>query len=417
MEQDNFDILSNDILPNDWTRKRALIKVIGVGGGGCNAVEYMYNQGVKGCEFIVCNTDSQALGNCSVPLKIQLGEGLGAGCNPTEGRNAALNSQDVITDKLFSSTPDMLFITAGMGGGTGTGAAPVIASMARERNILTVGVVTIPFRDDGVEAMTKAQDGISELEKNVDSLVVIDNEKLYSLHGDLLYKDALPKVDEVLCTAVKGIVDIISVTGHINVDFRDVKTMMTNSGMAIMGYGEGRGENRTRDAVKTAFESPLLNDHDLKTAQNVLLNITMSKGEQGLTTNEMQEIDNLITDYIGNANRFKKGVVMVDDPEMGDRVTITAIATGFDIAGIGDDGDENTIVIPPDYRYDRSGEARDGNPQGGRRTQKVGFNTRVIIKPRNFGKAEKPALAVDMQEDRTRLETEPAIRRRQPKKE
>ena len=199
----------NDIMPSDWIPENSIIKVIGVGGGGCNAVNYMYNQRIEGCTFIVCNTDAQALNSCDVPVKIQLGEGLGAGCNPTEGRNAALNSQDEIAEKVINSNTDMLFITAGMGGGTGTGAAPVIAAMAKKKGILTVGVVTIPFKREGNESMSKAIDGINELEKNVDSLIIINNEKIYKEYGDLLIQDACPKADEVLATAVRGITEII----------------------------------------------------------------------------------------------------------------------------------------------------------------------------------------------------------------
>lgn len=407
-----------DIVPSNWKVKTSLIKVVGVGGGGCNAVDYMFRKGVDGCEFIVCNTDSQALGDCCVPNRIQLGEGLGAGCNPTDGRNAALNSQDEIAEKLFENVPDMLFITAGMGGGTGTGAAPVIASMSKERGVLTVAVVTIPFRDNGPEAMTKALDGIAELEKNVDSLLIIDNEKLYEQFPDMLCHEALPKADEVLYTAVKGIIGIITTKGHINVDFKDVKTMMTDGGMALMGYGEGSGPNRIEEAVRGAFESPLLNDHDLHTAQNVLLNITVGKNDKGLTMTEMREIDKLVTEYIGNANRFKKGQVWNEDPEFGDKVTITAIVTGFDmdLAGIGF-GEDNTIVIPSDYLYDRNEVSRNGVSLKKIQSQKIGFNNTVIRKPVAFGSSSKPALIVDNESDRATLESTTALRRRQQKNE
>ena len=259
-----------DITPSDWVPETdSIIKVLGVGGGGCNAVNYMYGQRIEGCTFIVCNTDSQALDKCDVPVRIQLGEGLGAGTNPTEGRNAALNSQDEIAEKVLGGRTEMLFITAGMGCGTGTGAAPVIAAMARKKGILTVGVVTIPFRSQGPETMIKAIDGINELEKNVDSLLIIDNEKLLAVYGDLLLQDAFPKADEVLATAVRGITEIIKKRGYINVDFKDVRTMMKDSGFALMGCGYGTGENRIEDAVRNALESPLLNDYDLSTANSV----------------------------------------------------------------------------------------------------------------------------------------------------
>ena len=313
---------TNDIVPTDWVPENSIIKVIGVGGGGCNAVNYMYHQHIEGCTFIVCNTDAQALNACDVPIKIQLGEGLGAGCNPTEGRNAALNSQEEIAEKVINSKTEMLFITAGMGGGTGTGAAPVIAAMAKKKGILTVGVVTIPFKNQGNETMSKALDGISELEKNVDSLLIINNEKLYDFYGDLLLQDAFPKVDEVLATAVRGITEIIKHRGHINVDFNDIRTMMKNSGMALMGCGTGTGENRVEDAVRSALESPLLNDFDLKTAKNVLLNITVPKSDQGMKMRQLEEVNKLVNEYTGGANNFKSGIVFNEDPAFGDRVNI-----------------------------------------------------------------------------------------------
>ena len=331
---DMTDSNTIDITPADWIPENSIIKVLGVGGGGCNAVNYMYRQHIEGCTFIVCNTDAQALNSCEVPIKIQLGEGLGAGCNPTEGRNAALNSQDEISEKVLDSGTEMLFITAGMGGGTGTGAAPVIAAMAKKKGILTVGVVTIPFKSEGNESMSKAIDGINELEKNVDSLLIINNEKLYDFYGNLLIQDAFPKADEVLATAVRGITDIIKTRGHINVDFKDVKTMMKNSGMALMGCGTGTGEHRLEDAVKNALESPLLNDFDLKTAKNVLINITVGDNEQGLQMKQLEEINRLVNDYTGNANNFKSGIVLNDDPDFGDKVNITVIATGFKMSMI-----------------------------------------------------------------------------------
>ena len=272
-------MMDTDVIPVDWIPENSIIKVIGVGGGGCNAVNYMYNKRIEGCSFIVCNTDKQSLDKSPVPIKIQLGSGLGAGCNPTEGRNAALNAQEEITEKVLNSKPDMLFITAGMGGGTGTGAAPVIASMAKNKGILTVGVVTLPFKNEGNESLSKAIDGIYELQKNVDSLLIINNEKIYTHYGSLLIHDAFPKTDEVLATAVQGITEIINKPGYVNVDFKDVKAMMTGSGMALMGCGAGTGKNRIKDAVAGALSSPLLNDFDIKTAKNVLINITSGYNE------------------------------------------------------------------------------------------------------------------------------------------
>ena len=248
--------IDNIITPTDWIPDVSPIKVIGVGGGGCNAVTYMYNQKVQGCNFIVCNTDAQALEKSNVPIKIQLGEGLGAGTNPTEGRNAAIESQDVIAEKLLTPETKMVFITAGMGGGTGTGASPVIAKMAKERGILTVAVVTLPFKNEGDEAISKAIDGIHELQPNVDSLLIINNEKLYEYYGNLLVHEAFPHADEVLATAVRGITEIISRTGYINVDFKDVRNMMSGSGMALMGCGTGTGNERLEHLMKVLGTLP-----------------------------------------------------------------------------------------------------------------------------------------------------------------
>ncbi|MBQ2531931.1 MAG: cell division protein FtsZ, partial [Bacteroidales bacterium] len=274
----------DSIEPTDWTPIQSMIKVIGVGGGGCNAVNYMYRQKVQGCSFIVCNTDRQALDESPVPVKVHIGRNaLGAGTDPVKGRNAAIEAEELIKKVVLGEETQMLFITAGMGGGTGTGAAPQIAKYAKDKGILTVAVVTIPFENEGSMAMSRAIDGIHELVKNVDSLLIINNEKLYDFFGDHLIQDAFPKADEVLATAVQGITEIISKPGYINVDFEDIKTMMANSGMALMGCGTGTGENRIEDAVIGALQSPLLNDFDLKTAKSLLVNITCGKNEKGLT--------------------------------------------------------------------------------------------------------------------------------------
>lgn len=410
-----------DITPVNWTSPDSIIKVIGVGGGGCNAVNYMYRQNIEGCTFIVCNTDAQALNKCDVPIKIQLGEGLGAGTNPTEGRNAALNSQDEIAEKVLDDKTEMLFITAGMGGGTGTGAAPVIASMAKKKGILTVGVVTIPFRNQGPEAMSKALDGITELEKNVDSLLIIDNEKLFEVYGDLLIQDAFPKADEVLATAVRGITEIIKKKGFVNVDFKDVKTMMKNSGYALMGCGSGVGQNRIEDAVKNALESPLLNDFDLKTAKDVLINVTVGNNENGLTMAQYGKITDLIQNYTGNANNFKSGIVFDDDKDFGDRVNITVIVTGINTVimepqiNLG-----NIIIIDENFEYVK-------DPIGGEsidlpevRTQKIGYNSTAIRKKNLFEDGVKPALMLEVGMNKSDLENTAAIRRKangSPKRE
>ncbi|MGM9747651.1 MAG: cell division protein FtsZ [Candidatus Cryptobacteroides sp.] len=409
------DTYNNEISPIDWVPENSNIKVIGVGGGGCNAVTYMYNQRIQGCNFIVCNTDSQALQKSNVPVKVQMGKGLGAGCDPTKGRNAALESQDVIAEKVLDAGTEMLFITAGMGGGTGTGAAPVIASLAKQRGILTVAVVTLPFKNEGNESMSKAIDGIHELEKNVDSLLIINNEKLYDYYGDLLVQDAFPKADEVLATAVRGITEIIQKPGYINVDFEDVKTMMRNSGMALMGCGSGTGPTRLEDAVKQALESPLLNDFDLKTSKNVLINITAGKNENGLLMHEMSTINALINSYTGNANNFKRGLIWDETPDVGDKINITVIATGFKMSMLQDITDVslgNLIIIDPDFKYKKlSEETGEIELPSFCDSIKIGYNTSSNIRKFNFDEDDRPVLAIKPGQDYSMYENTPAIRR------
>lgn len=402
-------------VPDDWKPSNSMIKVIGVGGGGCNAVTYMYNQNIEGCHFIVCNTDAAALHSSNVPVKIQMGKGLGAGCNPTEGRNAALESQDQIAATALDNGTEMLFITAGLGGGTGTGAAPVIAQMARERGILTVAVVTVPFDNEGNESLSKAVDGIHELEKNVDSLLIIKNQNILKYYGDLLLQDAFPKSNEVLCTAVKGIIEIIRRPGYINVDFKDVKTMMKNSGCALMGSGTGTGETRIEDAVKEAFSSPLLNDYDLKSAKNILLNVTVGRNENGVSAKQYEKINEEIQKFAGKANRFKQGLIYEDDPAFGDRVNITAIVTGLqfvDIMGPGEDFG-NYIIIDKDFVYCRDFESEDGYslPDSSCQKVKIGYNTKENVRTFRFGDGRKPVLCVSAGEEKSHLESEAAIRR------
>ena len=403
------------ITPSDWNQENSIIKVIGVGGGGCNAVNYMYRQNIKGCSFVVCNTDAQALQTSEVPVKIQMGtNGLGAGTDPTAGRNAALESQDEIAQKVLDCGTQMLFITAGMGGGTGTGASPVIAKMAKERGILTVAVVTIPFKNEGNESQSKAVDGIHELEKNVDSLLIINNEKLYQFFGDTLIQEAFPKADEVLATAVRGIIEVISCPGYINVDFQDVCKMMRNSGMALMGSGEGSGENRLQDAVKGAFESPLLNDFDLKTAKNVLINITTGNNDRGAKMSDLEKIDDMISEYTGDANHFKKGIIWDNDPDFGDKIRITAIVTGFDmdLGGLGLNKDlGNLVIIDEGFQWDLSDHGTEVSIPGGAETIKIGYNNSDNARKFNFASDVKPVLCVEPGERRSDLEITPAIRR------
>ena len=408
--------LDTNIVPNDWTSENAIIKVVGVGGGGCNAVNYMYRQNIQGCSFIVCNTDAQALQTSEVPVKIQLGQnGLGAGTDPTAGRNAALEAQDEIARKVLDCGTQMLFITAGMGGGTGTGASPVIAKMAKERGILTVDVVTIPFKNEGNESQSKAVDGIHELEKNVDALLIINNEKLYQFFGDTLIQEAFPKADEVLATAVRGIIEVISCPGYINVDFQDVCKMMRNSGMALMGSGEGTGPDRLDKAVKGAFESPLLNDFDLKTAKNVLVNITTGNNENGAKMSDLEKIDDMISQYTGTANHFKKGIIWDNDPEFGDKIRITAIVTGFtmDLGGLGLNKDlGNLVIIDEGFEWETPAHGEEVSLPGMADTIKIGYNNSDNAKYFNFASEKKPVLCIAPGEKKADLENIPAIRRK-----
>ena len=411
------DSMIDAIAPMDWATSDEIIKVLGVGGGGCNAVNYMYTQGITGCSFVVCNTDSQALKGSPVPVKIQMGRGLGAGTNPINGRNAALESQDQIEKVVLDTHTKMLFITAGMGGGTGTGAAPVIAKMAKDKGILTVAVVTLPFLNEGNEALSRAIDGIHELEKNVDSLLMINNEKLHEYFGNQLIQDAFPQADEVLATAVRGIVEIIKKPGYINVDFKDVETMMKNSGMALMGCGVGSGKERIEDAVRAAFESPLLNDFDLKTAKKVLVNITCGHNEQGLTMDDLSEINKKIDEYTGRANNFKRGLIWDDDPEIGDTIRITSIVTGLrfsDVIGPARDMG-NYIMINRSFKYDKADVARaEGiSLSEDAASSTIGFNSKSNVRNFKFDPDQKPALIVASNESRAELENIPAIRRAQ----
>ena len=409
------DTMIDSITPSDWVTSDDIIKVLGVGGGGCNAVSYMYRQGIKGCSFVVCNTDSQALRCSPVPTQIQMGRGLGAGTNPINGRNAAIESQEQIEKIVLDSHTKMLFITAGMGGGTGTGAAPVIAKMSKDKGILTGAVVTLPFLNEGNEALSRAIDGIHELEKNVDSLLIINNEKLHEYYGNQLIQDAFPQADEVLATAVRGIVEIIKQSGYINVDFKDVETMMKDSGMALMGCGTGSGKDRIETAVKAAFESPLLNDFDLKTAKKVLINITCGKNDQGLTMDDLNRINAKIDEYTGRANNFKRGLIWDDSSEIGDTIRITSIVTGLrfsDVIGPARDMG-NYIMINKDFVYDKNSAAREEGislaPDSG--SQQIGFNTKSNIRKFNYDPDKKPALIVGKGDQLSELENVPAIRR------
>ncbi len=411
-ENDNF------VVPNNWVQTKEMIKVVGVGGGGVNAVTYMYNQKIEGCTFIICNTDSQSLNGSNVPTKIQIGEGRGAGTDPVKGRNFAIEARDKLEETIFDGTTEMLFITAGMGGGTGTGAAPVIASMAKERGILTVAVVTLPFKNEQNSSMPRAIDGIHELRNNVDSLLIINNEKLYEFFGDSLIQDAFPKTDEVLATAVKAVVDIIQTKGYQNVDFEDVKKMMHESGMALMGIGSGSGKNRIEDAIQQALESPLLNDCDLKTAKNTLINITAGLNDQGLLMKELNDIDEKIKKYTGDANRFKRGIVYNDDPNFNDKINITVIATGFKMSTLESmtDAEGTYIYIDQDFDhkkvYENQKEIEFSSSPGSYGGIKIGPSANYNARKFDFNEDNKPVLLVSSGQDISSLENVPAIKRR-----
>ncbi len=306
----------------------SIIKVIGVGGGGGNAVNHMYNQGIKGVDFIVCNTDLQALDVSPVPHKIQLGpsltEGRGAGSLPEIGKNAAVENIEEIREYLGKEAK-MVFVTAGMGGGTGTGAAPVIAQVAKELGILTVGIVTVPFNFEGRKRRIQAEEGLEAMRSNVDTLLVINNERLREITGNLSIGEAFSQADDIVATAARGIAEVIAVTGAINVDFNDVSTVMRDSGVAIMGSSAAEGENRALKAVEQALESPLLNDNDISGAEYVLLNITY--GDQEVLMDEITEITDFIQDAAGSTADVIFG--HAHDPSLGDQLSVTVIATGF----------------------------------------------------------------------------------------
>ena len=315
----NFDLPKN---------KSNVIKVIGVGGGGSNAINYMFQQGIMGVDFVVCNTDAQALEKSAVPIKIQLGasltEGLGAGANPDVGRQSAQESYDDL-HTLLSTQTKMVFITAGMGGGTGTGAAPIIARMAKDLDVLTVGIVTMPFQFEGKIRLEQAQKGMEELKNNVDSLIVINNNKLREVYGNLGFKAGFSKADEVLATAARGIAEVITHHYTQNIDLKDAKTVLTNSGSAIMGSASASGANRAQESIVKALDSPLLNDNKITGCKNVLLLIV--SGEEEITIDEIGEINDFIQSEAGNNTNIIMGVG--DDPELGDSISVTIIATGF----------------------------------------------------------------------------------------
>lgn len=326
--------MSEELIPFDLPiLNKSIIKVIGVGGGGGNAINHMFKQGIKDVDFVVCNTDAQAIENSPVSIKIQLGssltEGRGAGNKPEIGEQAAIENIKNVEEALSDGTK-MVFITAGMGGGTGTGAAPIIAKAAKEMGILTVAIVTIPFRNEGKRRIEQAIEGIEKLEQHVDSLLVINNEKIREIYGDLKLSEAFARADDVLATAAKGIAEIITVHGYINVDFADVETVMTNSGVAIMGSAMASGEDRALIAVEKALSSPLLNNYDISGARNILLNVTSGANE--ITMDEIGQI----TDYVQKAAGDDADLIWGNgtDERLGENLNVTVIATGFETNSI-----------------------------------------------------------------------------------
>lgn len=326
MSSTEFENISFDLPKNQSN----VIKVIGVGGGGSNAINHMFQQGIKGVDFVICNTDAQALENSSVPNKIQLGvsltEGLGAGANPDIGEQAAVESFEEIKRMLDTNTK-MVFITAGMGGGTGTGAAPIIAQQAKELDILTVGIVTSPFQFEGKQRNKQAQEGVEKLRKQVDSLIVINNNKLREVYGNLGFKAGFSKADEVLATAARGIAEVITHHYTQNIDLRDAKTVLSNSGTAIMGSAQAAGSNRASEAIRKALDSPLLNDNKITGAKNVLLLIV--SGREEITLDEIGEINDHIQEEAGQTANIIMGVG--EDENLEEAIAVTIIATGFDV--------------------------------------------------------------------------------------
>lgn len=334
-DKDNMATLADHLDFGEPDRQNSIIKVIGVGGGGGNAVNNMYNQGIHDVSFVVCNTDAQALKNSPVPERLQLGsEGLGAGNRPEKARQAAEESIDDIKAMLSDGTK-MDFITAGMGGGTGTGAAPVIAQVSKELGILTVGIVTIPFKFEGNKKIDQALDGVDEMAKHVDALLVINNERLRKVYPDLSLLNGFAKADDTLSVAAKSIAEIITVRGLINLDFNDVRTVLKDGGVAIMSTGFGEGERRVRKAIDDALNSPLLNDNDVYNSQKILLSIAFSSdnGTDGLAMEEMNEINDFMSRFESNFE-LKWGIAI--DNTLEKKVKITILATGFGLDDLED---------------------------------------------------------------------------------
>ncbi|MCM1028872.1 MAG: cell division protein FtsZ [Pseudoflavonifractor sp.] len=331
-------------------RHHTIIKVIGVGGGGNNAVNHMYLQDIKNVSFVVCNTDRQALRNSPVPVKVQIGDGLGAGNKPEKARKAAEDDIDKIRD-IFDDETKMVFVTAGMGGGTGTGAAPIVAREAKERGILTVGIVTIPFLFEGDRKILKALDGVDEMAKVVDALMVINNERLTEIYGDLDFMNAFGKADDTLSTAASSISELITNDGYMNLDFEDVDTTLRNGGAAIISSGYGEGEGRVTAAIKDALNSPLLKNRDILSSKSLLFNIYYSRNaQQTFKMSEAQEITEFVTSINPDVDVIW-GVAF--DDSLGEKVRITILAAGFEVTIRSEEGEETGRKVPPKWRPDK----------------------------------------------------------------
>ena len=405
-----------ELIPVNWKKRQTnnKITVIGVGGGGCNAVSYMFKEGLEGVDFIVCNTDRQALENSPVQDRLVIGEvvtkGLGTGYDPDKGRKAAEESAEEIKKCLGGST-EIVFITAGMGNGTGTGASPVIAEIAKSMGLLTIAVVTLPFRDEFNAAMERAINGIHELEKNIDSLLLIDNQKLYTQYENMPLDEAFQKANSVLYDAVKGISNIITQYGIVNVDLNDVRTTMKNSGMALMGIGTAEGENRAIEAAENAINSPLLSNCELSKAKGVLLNISTSGGDFALTTTEQLTISSYIREHTNaKIEKFKRGYN--EDKNLGGKIQITVIVTGYNMMQLPNIpkeiiNTEDTIEFAIDEYKDENGHSDlFDNDDYLNSSIKNNFKERYKDSP------ERPALAVEFGGSLKDLEKVPAYKRK-----
>lgn len=353
IQEQEKEAVDTNCCDNSNENEKNFIKVIGVGGGGGNAVNHMYEEGIRNVSFVVCNTDDQDLQRSAVPTKIHIGpkttKGLGCGAHPEIGKAAAEESIEEIK-KIFDDKTQMVFITAGMGGGTGTGAAPVIAGLAKQAEKLTVGIVTIPFKFEMGQKIKKALAGVNEMSKNVDALLVINNERLIDLYPDLTITSAFENADKILTESARGIADIITTTGRINVDFADVRTVLKDCGVAVMNSGEATGENRILDGIDKALDSPLLNNNDIRGAQRVLLYVYSSQ-EHDITMAEVSRIDEFLNSIQRNPGEIEVIWGMGYDNSLNDAVRVTIIATGFGLEGLTDDNEDT--ALSDDQRSER----------------------------------------------------------------